>query len=237
MKKLTLISALIFVTGLANVAMARDLSKRIDTLGGDKELVKKAQALDARNKFRVVQKRAVDRNWRMELGANVSMHSGGDPYVETQSYGGFFDLHINPRWSIGVRHNENMNTLTSEGKRVFDEAERNGLLQDPFQRPAIDYPLSSTLGVISFYPVYGKLNLFDTAVTQFDLYMLGGYGQVKLSSGASDAWTAGGGIGIWWNQHFSTRAEVRYQSYEDKIYTGSRDIDLVVSTLSFGFIL
>lgn len=238
MKNLILLLTLVVSSvGTLAAETGSKLDSKLNSLGGNKELLKKAQAMEPRNRFRVVQKRAVDRTWRLEVGANYGFYAGGDPYVDTSSYGGFFDLHINPKWSVGARHYENRNSLSSEGKRVFDEAEKNGSSASNYIRPDIDYPLSSTMGVVSFYPIYGKLNLFDTAVSQFDLYVLGGAGQVKLSSGSAPTWTAGGGVGLWLTQHFSARAEVRYQAYQDQIYTGSRDVNLVVSTVSVGFLL
>jgi outer membrane immunogenic protein len=240
----TIISGLAFValmvstnSALAQSASSSSASERLQSLGGNKDLLKKTKSLDPANRFRIVQKRAVDRTWRMELGANYGIANGGDPYVDTSAWGAFADLHISPRWSVGVRHMENRNALTAEGRRVYEEAEGRGRNADPFAPPAIDFPLSSTLGVLSFYPIYGKMNLFDQMVSQFDLYVLAGAGQVKLNSGSTATWTAGGGVGIWWTNHFSTRAEVRYQNYTDQIFSGPRDVNQVISTFSVGVML
>lgn len=219
------------------LALANDITKKMDGLGGNKELIKKARALDPDNKIRVVQNRTVDRNWRFELGVNYSAIGGGDPYLSTQSVGGNFDLHINPMWSVGARYSDFSNQLNTEGERVFKDAAEREASGSPYIKPDVDYMKNSTLGVISFYPVYGKLNMFDMGVTQFDLYILGGYGQVQLESGSSSTWTAGGGAGLWLSQHFSSRLEVRYQNYQDQIYSGARDMDLVVTTFTIGFIL
>src|SRR5690606_17898815 len=120
------------------------------------------------------------------------------------------------------------NELTAEGKRVFNEARDSAAVRDPYNHPAIDYPMSSTMGVISFYPLYGKLNLFDLTTAQFDVYVLGGYGETKLESGGAPTWTAGGGVGLWLSQHFASRFELRYQNYQDQIWSGPRDVDLVI---------
>lgn len=221
----------------ANVSFAADLNTRVNSLGGNKELIRKAKALDPDNKMRVVQRRAVDRTLRLEFGVNYGLVSGGDPYLNSQTVGGLLDFHINPHWSVGARHYEHYNELTPEGRRVFDDAKAMSASGDPYVKPAVDYPLSSTLAVVSLYPFYGKLNLFDMGVAQFDVYVLGGYGQMKLESGSAPTWSAGGGIGLWMSQHFSSRLETRYQAYEDKIYTGSRDMNIVVTTFSIGFLL
>ncbi|MCB0350655.1 MAG: outer membrane beta-barrel domain-containing protein [Bdellovibrionales bacterium] len=233
--KLTVSSLLMFA--LLPLAHGSDISKKMDGLGGNRDLIKKARALDPDNKIRVVQNRTVDRNWRFELGVNYSALAGGDPYLNTQSVGGNLDIHINPMWSVGARYSDYSNQLTTEGERVFKDASERELSGNPYIKPDIDFLKSSTLAVISFYPVYGKLNMFDMGVAQFDLYMIGGYGQVQLESGSSSTWTAGGGAGIWLSEHFASRLEVRYQNYQDQIYSGVRDMDLVVTTFSIGFIL
>lgn len=230
---LTLISILV----LGHLATAANLDKKMGDLGGNKDLIRKAKYLDPDNKVRIVQKRTVERHWRLELGMNYGMVAGGDPYVSTQSLGGNLDLHINPRWSVGARYYNHYNELTSEGERVFKDVGASNSAGIPYTHPAIDYPLNTTLGVVSFYPVYGKLNLFDMGVAQFDLYVLGGYGETKLESGSSPTWTAGGGVGLWMSQHFASRLEVRYQNYQDKIYTGARELDLVMTSFSIGFLL
>lgn len=236
MRKLT---ALFVVSSLflsAHIATAKSLNSRLDRLGGNKELYRKTKAMDPDNRFRVVQKRAVDRYWRLEVGANYSMHAWSEPYVETSTWGGFADLHINPKWSIGARYNKHSNNLTSEGERVLGNLNGGSSFNNV---PEIDLPESSTFGVLSFYPLYGKLNFFDSAVAQFDVYVLGGAGQIELNSGPATAWTAGGGIGVWMNNHFASRLEVRYQAYEDFLAVNqtSRDQNMVVTTLSVGFML
>lgn len=233
----------ILVTLLATFVSASSLaaSKSYDkmgSLGGNKDIIKKARELDPDNKVRVVQRRTVDRNWRLELGVNYGMIAGGDSYINTQNVGGNLDLHINPMWSVGARYYKHYNEFTSEGKRVWDDQAARANNGENFDgKAAVDFPLESTLGIVSFYPIYGKLNVFDMGVAQFDLYVLGGYGQVRLSSGTAPTWTAGGGAGLWLSQHFSSRIEVRYQNYKDEISSGSRDINAVVSTVSIGFIL
>lgn len=212
-------------------------SAGIENLGGNKDLIRRAKALDPDNKIRVVQNRTVDRRLRVELGLNYGVIAGGDPYVNTQNLGGNIDLHINPMWSVGARYYEHFNELSSEGRRIYDDAKNKAQSNLPYEKVAIDYPLNSTLGIISFYPVYGKLNFFDAGLAQFDLYVLGGYGQVQTESGSSPTWTAGGGAGLWLSQHFTTRLEVRYQNYSDRISSGTRDLDMVVSNFSFGILL
>jgi outer membrane beta-barrel protein len=233
------LSLVLFLTALLfNTVQAQTMMNKLNSLGGDKDLIRKARALDPDNKVRIVQNRTVSRTWRLELGINYGMVAGGDPYLITQNFGGNLDLHINPMWSVGARYYNHYNELSSEGQRVFNDRKNLANSGNAYDRlPAVDFPIHSELGVLSFYPIYGKLNLFDYAVAQFDVYVLGGYGQMKLKSGSSPTWTAGGGIGVWLSQHFASRLEVRYQNYQDQIYSGVRDENQIITNFTIGFLL
>lgn len=233
MKKVLL--TILFFSQVA--AYAGDFDSEMDALGGNKDLIKRARSLDPDNRMKVVQKRAVDRNFRLELGVMGGMVAGGDPYTSTQNLGGNLDFHINPRWSVGARYFHSFNRFNSEGERVMKEAQAANATGGDSRYPALDYSKETYIGVINFYPVYGKMNFFDMGIAQFDVYMLGGYGMVQLASGGTNTFTAGGGFGLWLNNHVSSRLEVRYQSYKDQIYSGPRQIDITVITAGMGFLL
>ena len=230
MKSLLLLLALVGSTALAK---PRDMVKELNTLGSNQAMAERAKAIDGENKIRVVQDRIVSRNLRLELGVSYDGVTGGDSYLTTNNVGYNLDFHIIPKLSIGARHYSAYSKLTSEGDRVFSEhAARRAAGDFNSLRPDVDYPLSSTLGTITFYPLYGKLNFFNLGVTQFDVYVLGAYGRMELSSGSSPTWAAGGGLGIWWAKHLSSRLEFRHQRYEDQIYTGKRE--QATTAFSFG---
>lgn len=238
MKNLILIASLALMTTSAVAAGSKSTSSRLDTLGGNEKLVDMATSMDPGNRSRIVQKRIVDRNNALEMGINFGTKAGGDSYLNTQSLGASLDFHINPRISIGARYNDYGNELTPEGKRVFNEAresyEAGGR---SYSIPDIDYPLQSAMATVAWYPVYGKTNLLDWGIAQFDLYLVGGYGQIELSSGWTNLSMAGTGVGLWMTKHLSARGEVRYQNYQDQIITGSRNINTVNLSIGFGYIL
>ncbi len=233
-----LLIATLAVVMTASTAMAkRSLISDLDSLGSNKGIAERAKAIDADNRIRVVQNRSVDRNMRFEFGVNYGTVAGGDSYIETNQLGFLADFHIIPAFSIGVRHFNAYNSLSAEGTRVFDEATKNGAAQDPYSRPAVDSPVSSTMATVTLYPLYGKLNFFNVGISQFDVYMLGGYGQMKTQNSTSPTWTAGGGVGIWWSKHFTSRIEARYQNYTDKIYSGEREQGTTAFSLGIGFMI
>ncbi len=218
---------------------AQSISNEFESLGNtNPAIIKRAKDLDPNNQLRIVQKRTVDRNLRFEFGFNYGLIAGGDSYVDTNTAGAQIDFHLTPRWSIGVRHSKFYNQLTPEGKRVFNLAEekiKNN--EKDFTRPDIDYPISSTMAVLNWYPIYGKTSLMDLGIAQFDIYTLVGAGQLQLESGLSSTYSIGGGFGFWISQHFSARAELRYQKYQDEVYSGKRDIDSTVFNIGLGVLL
>lgn len=240
--KLSSLTLIMSLTLSATVAWGQnkriDLDKDVDTLGGNRNLIKMAQAIDPDNRSRIVQSRLVDRYNRFELGLNFGGMAGGDTYTNTKTIGANLDFHFNPRWSVGFRYSDYGSSTTPEGERAFKQAreayETGGV---SFAVPDIDYPLSSMMGVVNWYPMYGKTNLLDYGIAQFDIYLLAGGGQIELSSGPTSVTTAGAGVGFWMTQRFSGRAEIRYQGYQDQIITGPRQIHGVMGTVGLGFML
>lgn len=214
-----------------------NLEKDFDTLGGNDILIKKAQALDPDNKIRIVQKRLVDRNLRFEITANFGGLSGGDSYVDSTLAGGNIEFHFTPHWSFGIRHQIFGNKLSAEGDRVYSESQK--AVDVPFRQVEIDYPVNTTLALISWYPIYGKANIFDAGISQFDVYLMAGGGQMNLSSGSTSTVAAGGGVGFWLTQHFSLRAELRGQNYKDRLndVNGPRNNNVMIGQLGIGLLL
>jgi outer membrane immunogenic protein len=238
MKSLITLTLTFIVIAATSTALAADVNKDLDSLGSNDAIIKKAKALNPKNEVRIVQNRAVDRTLRFELGINYGGVAGGDPYMDTQSMGGNLDFHFTPRWSIGGRYQKHFNSLTSEGKRLYDEADAAIKAKNPnYSIPDMDAPQDTMMAVINWYPIYGKLNLFNAGIAQFDIYAIAGAGQVRLTSGNAPTYTAGGGIGIWLAQHISGRLEIRYQTYEDQVYTGVRRVNLTVATAGIGILL
>lgn len=216
-----------------------DLSTEMDALGANRDLMRKAKAIDPKNKVRVVQNREVSRTMRFEVDLDYGMALGGDPYVKSDVLGGQLNFHITPRFSIGGRYYDISNSLNSEGKAVFEDAKSRN--NNNYRAPAVAYADDAWLAVANWYPVYGKLSLFEKAISQFDLYLLAGAGQINLDTGSTPLYTAGGGAGIWLTQHIATRLEARWQGYKDQPgrnygYNINRDINQTILTATVGFL-
>lgn len=233
-QKFLILSLILLGAQMNSVAHAGDW----DSLGSSEALIEKAKAIDPDNRIRVVQRRAVDRNLRFEINGHGGLINGGDSYVKTTTAGAQVEFHINPRWSLGVRYDKYFSNLTAEGDRVFNESAKQIALGNPTTIPDINYPMSSQLATLSWYPIYGKLNLFDAAITQFDFYLLAGAGVMQLDSGHKTGLvSAGGGVGLWLSQYLSARLELRYQGYNDPIYSQDPKMNTMAMHFSVGLLL
>ena len=226
----------LFATHFANADEVSDLQG----LGSNNDLIKRAQKMDPKNRYRIVQKRLVDRNMRFEFSGGGNIVAWGDSYLDTVNVGGQIDFHINPNWSVGARYYKSSNTLTKEGERVHDIAETDQAAGRTSSVPDLDPPDTTLLGTINFYPVYGKLNFFNLKTVQFDLYTMVGAGTIDLlQSGQTLVYTGGIGSGIWFSNHITARMEIRYQGYKDSINSeeGSRQMNTVSAGITLGFLL
>lgn len=222
------------LTLVAHNGAAKSLSDNLNSLGVNQEVVRKARKMNPNNKVKVVQKRAVDRTWRLEGSVGYGFLTGGSPYVDSTQTEGSLELHITPRWSIGGRYYNFNNELSKEGKRVFAESEQTGVAPD-----VRDFAKNAYLGSVTFYPLYGKVNLFNLSVTQFDIYMSAGFGQIELDrTGATDLLSFAGGVGFWLTNWLTSRFEIRYQTYEDTVGESQRRrLDQTIFTVKLGFLL
>ncbi len=239
MKLLILILLFNAIEFKAFAETSSDLKKEFQTLGDSKEVNERVRKLENQQRVRIVQNRLVDRNNRIEIALDYGSLFGADTYVKTNQLGLKLQYHLNPQWSFGGEYQKFYNTLTAEGTRQYDAAYACQQQDSncPQRFVGIDFPLESKLATVSFYPIYGKLNLFDAAIVQFDLYTLLGFGKKTLNSGESDVLAAGLGVGIWLNHYFTTRLEFRYENYKDLINLQPRNQNSFTALASLGLLV
>jgi len=221
-----LVLVLVFVA--VGLSVQADIMEDFDSLGGNDVLLEKAQALNPETKIKIVQGRVVNRHSRHEFFPEYGHVIGGEAYLNTQYLGVNYNYHFNPHWSVGLKYANYMNELGSEGKNLI---KKFGYI------PEMDWPKQSYMGVVNYYPLYGKFSFFEQGIVHFDFYMLAGYGNIDLKSGGTDALTAGAGIGFWFSQHLTSRMEVRYMSYASQRFTGGTHMELTVASFSMGYLL
>lgn len=213
--------------------LAADLMKDFDSLGGNDVLLEKAKALNPEAQIRIVQDRVVSRRNRLELAPEFSTVLGGDAYNMTQNLGINLHYHITPHWSVGAKYNYSFNKLREEAEYLIQDKAASG----KSQIPQIDYPKQQAELVLNWYPIYGKMNLYDLGVVHFDIYAILGGGQTELKSGPTGSYTAGGGIGLWVSQHLTTRLEFRYEGYTAQRYSGETEMNTTVAGIQVGYML
>ena len=89
---------------------------------------------------------------------------------------------------------------------------------------------------VAFSPLYGKVSLFTWAVSNFDIYVIGGGGVVSYKgqvSGSSFMANIGGGYRFFLNEFLSTRVEFRDLVYRRNNPVGSSPS----SEISHNFVL
>jgi outer membrane immunogenic protein len=217
---------------LSSNVKAEGILQDFDTLGGNDVLLDRAKALNPEVRIQVVQDRIVGRRNRVEVAPDFGFVLGGDPYNSTQNMGLALHYHITPQWSLGARYNYSANKLRAEGEYIIKDMSATG----SGQIPDIDYPKSQAMAVLNWYPIYGKMNMYDLGVSHFDVYATFGAGQIELKSGKAPTYTAGVGVGLWVSQHITTRLEMRWQRYKASRYTGPVEMDMTVAGLQVGYL-
>ncbi len=231
MKAILLVTLLL--TSFTKAALSSEILKDFDSLGGNSDLYKKAKALSPELRTQVIQNRVVNRRMRLEIAPTFTTYWGGNPYISSKSAGMELAFHITPRWSVDLAYSfAFQNNLTDEGLYFVARAEQN----NTSDVPDVDAPKGSILGFLTYYPFYGKLNMFDNIV-HFDIYTSLGAGTTELATGNQATVGANFGMGIWWSQHLSTRFGYRFQNYEAQPKTGPQDINMSSAFLSMGYLL
>jgi len=239
MKKI-IFAATLLAAGTLFAQVSDEVSRDFDSLGDNRIILEKAKALSPEKEISIVQNRLVSRRQRVEIAPEFGGTFGGDTYTKSQTLGLNVHYHFNPKISVGVRHAYFFNQMTSEGKSLFDRAYQDYLENSDLpsmQVPDIDFGKSESMVLLNWYPVYGKMNVFDKLITQFDLYAVLGYGQIEMSSGSKPTYTIGGGFGFWHTQKISSRIEMRYQNYKAEYYTGEKSLNLAIASVQVGWLL
>ncbi|MCB0357555.1 MAG: outer membrane beta-barrel domain-containing protein [Bdellovibrionales bacterium] len=233
---------------LTCIYVQADILEDFDSLGSNKILLEKAQALAPEKKIEIVQNRVVDRHWRHEFAPEFEVvSSGANPYFQTRMIGFNYQLHINPRWSIGLNYNYAFNELTEEGQQVIDDgrAKQDQILKEdpnsldkpePFI-PELNWLKQSYSAQLNWYPIYGKFSLLNKAIVHFDLYTHLAIGQAQLRFNDSPLYQAGLGLGLWWSQHLTSRLEYKFTTYTAELYKSEQTVQTGNLNFSVGYLL
>lgn len=138
-----------------------------------------------------------------------------------------YRYHINPKWSLGLRHTEYYNSLTSAGERLFNES---AILPDT------DYAKSSNEIFGSYNLFYGKMRMTQKTVIYFDQYVALGAGKIDLASGATNMASLDLGFAFWVGKHMSTRLGIKNEFYTQTQLKSTRNIHNANGYLEIGYL-
>lgn len=181
-------------------------------------------------KMVAVQKRTVDRFWLSEFYLGGLHTIFGYPYSYSGAVNGGYQLHINPKFSLGFGYSYNFHKINGEGKNMIQNLHRIPFLLKYAQKQSYQFQ-----GY--WYPIYGKYVL-GNRVFHSDLYLKAGYvnqglHNLKNVHGVS----FGFGMVNWWNQRINSRLEIETQYYEYKVLDKDQMVLLTSFLFSLGLLL
>ena len=224
---------------LMSLQVQADILKDFDSLGGNIDLLEKAKALAPNKTVKLVQKRIVDRESRHEIVSLGKKAFSGNTYLSTTATSLGYYYHINPTWAVSVQYTTYFNSLTSEGRSLIKRGDEL-LSKDPVLDfvPELNYPVNSVKALVNWYPVYGKINLYDWAITQFDMYVIGGLESSTYQKTKTLDYVTGIGLGFWLSQHISARFELGYKLRKDVGLRGKKEsYSSMNGTFGVGYLL
>lgn len=167
-------------------------------------------------------------NKRNEITFKGAHNFSSDSHIQTRQVGLSLRRHVNSKWSFGLAYTEYENSLTSAGKKLFDD-----------QRilPDTDYAIKSADGFISYNTVYGKLRLTQKQIVYFDHYLAVGYGHIDLASGQNQQYTLDTGFAFWIGKHASLRFGVKSEFYRQKKLQETKNAVNTMGHVEIGYLL
>ncbi len=157
-------------------------------------------------------------------GAN---NFNNESHLTTQNASLAYRYHINPKWSLGLRHSEYYNKLTPAGQK---------LLKDEKIAPDSDFSKNSNEVFTNFNLFYGKMRMTQKTVMYFDQYLGLGAGKINLARGSENMVTADIGVAFWMGSNMSSRFGMRNEFYKQTTLSGQKNVHNVNGYLEIGYL-
>lgn len=219
-------SFICFVMGLYSViTFSSELDTKLDALNIPSD---KITPLLSNDDLVSVTGRYSSLNKRNEITLKGAHNFSSDSHIQTRQVGVGLRRHINSKWSFGINYTEYENSLTSAGKKLFDD-----------QRilPDTDYAIKSVDGLISYNTVYGKIRLTEKQIVYFDHFLAVGYGHIDLASGQNQLYTLDTGFVFWVGKNASLRFGVKSEFYRQKKLQESKNAVNTMGHVEIGYLL
>lgn len=229
--------ALFFINtaALASEKKTNSLLNDLSTLGDNQFLKPYIKSTSTSSEISVVQNRFYSRFNRQELLTGIGYSTSGPAYFKTTATSMFYKFYVSPKWSVGVNYSYFTNSLSSAGIQVIKNGEAK-LKNDPDFAfiPDMDYPKFSYAATASWYPSYGKLNLFNT-IMYFDLFVTSGLGKIILKHKPSSLLFLSFGSSLWLTKKWIARFEMQNKLYKETWYNSQHNIVTTQMMLSAGY--
>lgn len=181
---------------------------------GFNELGKNPKALESGFDFsssslKIIQKRWLPKKFLSEVSLGLSPVLKGFNYMNNYAVSGTYRFFFSDNWSAHFQYSWHFNPITQDG---IHEVTKRGKIPVELKY----YQKQSYTGGIDWYPLYGKVVLYNQLV-YLDLYvsLSGGITQLINLNKSTPLGSLGLGLVCWWHKNFNTRLEVQgaYYSY------------------------
>lgn len=217
-------------------ANSKSLLKDLNTLGENKFLSPYIKQTSTTSEVSVVQNRFYSRKNKQEILTGFSYGTSNPTYFKSMAASWAYKFYLNPKWSVGFKYSYFVNTLSAAGVQIIKRALKNVQKEpDLATIPDLDFPKSSYVATASWYPSYGKFNLFNK-IMYFDLFVSSSAGQIILKNKPSFLLSLSMGSSFWLTKKWTTRVEIQNKLYKESSYTQQHNILTTQLMLSTGYI-
>ncbi len=150
-----------------------------------------------------------------------------ESHMESRQAGLTYRYHINPKWSLGLRHTEYYNQLTAAGEKLLSEKQI---------APDSDFAKSSNEIFANYNLLYGKMRMTQKTVVYFDQYIALGAGKIDLDNGSQNMGIADIGVALWIGGNMSARFGLKNEFYKQETRNGTKDIHNANGYLELGYL-
>lgn len=181
----------------------------------------------SKTKLFVLNERYSSLSNRHEVTLMGGNNFSADSHLIQRQGGLTYRYHINPKWSLGLRHTEYDTRLSSAGQRLLDES---AILPDT------DYAKDSNEVFGNYNLFYGKMRMSQKTVIYFDQYVALGAGKINLASGSTNLAVADLGVAFWIGKQMSARIGLRNEFYKQETRAGNKNVYNADGYLEFGYL-
>lgn len=213
----------------------KSLLNDLNTLGENKFLSPYIQQNSTSQEVSVVQNRFYSRENKQELLVGSSYGISNPAYFISMATNLAYKFYLKPKWSVGFKYSYFLNTLSPAGVQIIKEAiKKSKLNPDAATIPDLDFPKFSYAATASWYPSYGKFNLFNK-IMYFDLFVSSSLGQIVLKNKPSFLFALSLGSSFWLTKQWTARFEMQNKLYKETSYNSQHNIVSTQVMLSTGY--